>query len=147
MDTTRNGEATRPDGEGVTIREAAGALGVTVKAVRARIRRGTLRADMVPGRYGDEYRVYLGVPAVSPIDGVGEGVGQGTPGTGWKAERAALMEQIAWLRAQIEADKAAAAEHRRLLLMAQQTIAAQQSTIQALPAPKARRPWWKFGRT
>ena len=43
--------------QGYTLKEAAEALGVSEKTVRRRVRRGELKAKVVDGKYGQEYRI------------------------------------------------------------------------------------------
>ncbi len=50
----------------LTIEQAASALGVSVMTVRRQIKRGHLKAQMVQGKFGPEWRVYLGQPYTSP---------------------------------------------------------------------------------
>jgi len=44
-------------GEGLTLREAAAALGLSVGTVRGHIRAGRLAAEQQAGKYGPEYRI------------------------------------------------------------------------------------------
>ncbi len=44
-------------GQGLTVAEAAEALGVSERTVRRHIKSGKIKADLVPGRYGMEYRI------------------------------------------------------------------------------------------
>ena len=46
-------------GQGLTVTEAAKALGLSERTIRRQIKSGKIRATLVPGRYGDEYRVEL----------------------------------------------------------------------------------------
>ncbi len=50
----------------LTIEQAASALGVSVMTVRRQIKRGHLKAQMVQGKFGPEWRVYLGQPCTAP---------------------------------------------------------------------------------
>jgi len=43
--------------QGLTIAEAAQALGVSQRTIRRQIKSGKIKADLVPGRYGAEYRI------------------------------------------------------------------------------------------
>ena len=58
-------------GQGLTISEAARALGVSSRTVRRFIKSGKIQAELVPGPFGQEYRV-LELPAElhkpQPID-------------------------------------------------------------------------------
>jgi excisionase family DNA binding protein len=91
----------------LTVSEAADALGISQDAVRMRIKRGTLEAE----RDGRQVFVLL--------DTVGSGVGS-------QPESEALIsakdETIATLREQLQAERQAHAEARRLLLSALEKI-------------------------
>jgi len=56
-------------GQGLTVAEAAKALGLSERTIRRQIKRGTIKAELVPGRYGEEYRIELGKVA-APGEGV-----------------------------------------------------------------------------
>ena len=43
--------------EGLTITQAARAMGLSPKTVRRRIKEGKIPYRLVPGKYGDEYRI------------------------------------------------------------------------------------------
>ena len=43
--------------EGLTISQAAEALGVSPKTVRRRIKKGEITSTLVPGKFGEEYRI------------------------------------------------------------------------------------------
>jgi hypothetical protein len=131
---------------GVTVSEAAQALGITAEAVRMRIKRGTLRSEKRGGRV----HVLLGP------DPTTEPTGDQTPDH--------TAELIATLREQLAAEREANRENRRI-------IAALTSRIPAIEAPSderesaetveegpdraeprpatggaqkgARRPWWR----
>jgi MerR family copper efflux transcriptional regulator len=45
-------------GQGLTIAQAARSLGVSSRTVRRFIKSGKLRAEMVPGPFGREYRIF-----------------------------------------------------------------------------------------
>jgi hypothetical protein len=101
----------------LTLRQAAAVLGVSESAVRKRVVRGTLRSDK--GADGRRY-VYLDTGADSVAD-----EGADTSDT---HERDALIsskeETIAVLREQLDAERAAHAEARRLLAAAIERIPA-----------------------
>lgn len=51
---------------GLTIAEAAEALGLSERTIRRQIKSGKIKAELVPGRYGTEYRISgLGERAVA----------------------------------------------------------------------------------
>ena len=55
--------------QGLTIADAAGALGVSERTVRRQIKSGKIKAELVAGRYGEEYRIFdLGeVATIQPL--------------------------------------------------------------------------------
>jgi hypothetical protein len=150
----------------VTVAQAAEILGVTVEAIRGRIKRGTLEHERHSGT------VYVLLEADRPTN-------RTRPDTDQTADRlqsdgAALIsakdETIATLRDQLEAERQAHAEARRLLMAALERIPPQleapsearesRETVEeehgrAETHPDAagtqedvRRPWWRrmFGR-
>jgi hypothetical protein len=146
----------------LTLRQAAAVLGVSESAVRKRVERATLRSDK--GADGRRY-VYLDVPEPGADSVADEGAD--TSATG---ERDALIsakeETIAVLREQLDAERAAHAEARRLLAAALERIPAIEApatqetaedadTVEEEPeraAPRsdatgpqesAQRPWWR----
>jgi excisionase family DNA binding protein len=46
-------------GQGLTVAEAAKALGVSERTVRRQIKSGKLRAQLISGHFGEEYRIHL----------------------------------------------------------------------------------------
>jgi excisionase family DNA binding protein len=56
-------------GQGLTVAEAAKALGLSERTVRRQIKSGKIKAELVLGRYGEEYRIELGEVA-APVEGV-----------------------------------------------------------------------------
>lgn len=145
-------------GTGVTVRHAAERLGISERAVRARIKRGTLAAEQVPGGNGPVWRVFLDAEQVTS-----HGTEHGTEHAvhAWEQERAALLAQVEWLRGQVEqaTERHAAAEQewRRILEQEQHTRAAliarrvpqiaPPEPEPETPAPAAQAvPWWAFWR-
>jgi len=52
--------------QGLTIAEAAEALGLSERTIRRQIKSGKIKAELMPGRYGAEYRISgLGETAVA----------------------------------------------------------------------------------
>jgi MerR family copper efflux transcriptional regulator len=43
--------------QGLTIAEAAEALGLSQRTIRRHIKSGKIKAELMPGQYGDEYRI------------------------------------------------------------------------------------------
>ena len=114
-----------------TVAEAADILGITTGAVRNRLSRGTLRSTKFAGT------VYVLLP--DDISRDAERATYDTPGGTPQFESGALIsskdETIAVLREQLEAERQAHAEARRLLMAALERIPAieapQQSTEDA----------------
>jgi len=124
------------NGTGLTVAETAYRLGISERAVRARIRRGTLHAAKTAGRHGAVWSVTL--PGNGQTGTEARPDGEPAPAT-WSVERAALLDQVAWLRNQVdnltrivEADR-----NERAALNAR--------PLAALPSVDSdRRPWWRF---
>ena len=112
-------------GQGLTVAEAAEALGVSQRTVRRYIKSGKIKADLVPGHYGMEYRISElshAVPAAAGLDNA-------LPSALDKAldmvkvlqqEKAELYAQVAYFQSQCRH-----LEDQVKLLM------------------EARRPWWR----
>jgi hypothetical protein len=145
------------------VTEAADALGITVDAVRSRVKRGTI--DHV--RVGGHVYVLLGADESRP--GRDQDTDQaGDQGTTAPEDRTA--ELIATLREQLQAERQAHAEARRLLMAALERIPPQlEAPQEARESPQTadeeaeraesrpttvesqegvQRPWWRrvFGR-
>ena len=54
-------------GKGLTVAEAAKALGLSERTIRRQIKSGRIKAGLVLGRYGQEYRIELGEVA-APVE-------------------------------------------------------------------------------
>jgi hypothetical protein len=140
---------------GLTLAEAAEVLGISPTAVRGRVRRGTVSATLVGGRW---YVDLAGRP------GNGQVAGQPTSQPrdqqndhGGVALIARLETDVAYLQAALEREQLASAELRRLLAAEQQRrlpapvdiVATQPETAENRPAPADStqtppRPWWRF---
>jgi hypothetical protein len=141
--------------ERMTLRQAAARLGVSESAIRKRVERGTLRSDKGPD--GRRY-VYL--------DSVADSVADTGADTSATPERDALISEMhahnETLREQLEAERQAHAEARRLLAAALERIPALEPPPEAPespdtpsePAPGSRTPpepqtapervrWWR----
>jgi hypothetical protein len=145
--------------ERLTLRQAAARLGVSESAIRKRVERGTLRSDK--GSDGRRY-VYLATGADTVAD-----VSSPSSATG---ERDALISELrahnGTLREQLEAERQAHAEARRLLAAtlerippqleareSPQTAEEEAERVRARsategPHAETSRPWWRrmFGR-
>jgi hypothetical protein len=115
----------------VTVAQAAEILGVTVEAIRGRIKRGTLDHERHSGR------VYVLLDADQPTNRTRPDTDRTTDRL--QSDSAALIsakdETITTLRDQLEAERQAHAEARRLLMAALERIPPQ---IEASEAPEAR---------
>jgi len=141
--------------ERLTLRQAAARLGVSESAIRKRVERGTLRSDKGPD--GRRY-VYL--------DSVADSVADTGADASATPERNALISEMhahnETLREQLEAERQAHAEARRLLAAALERIPALEPPPEAPespdtpsePAPGSRTPpepqtapervrWWR----
>jgi len=140
----------------LTVQDAADALGVTVDAVRSRVKRGTIAHE----REGGRVYVLLGGDESHPARDQYTDQG-GDQDAGESEDRTA--ELIATLHEQLAAERQAHAEARRLLMAALERIPPQLEAPQeaaaeptedqqgrAEPRPDApgaqegvRRPWWR----
>jgi pyruvate/2-oxoglutarate dehydrogenase complex dihydrolipoamide acyltransferase (E2) component len=113
--------AGRAGGTRVTQREAAERLGVTVEAIRKRVARGTLRSDK--GEDGRRY-VYLDTDPDA-------GGPQPEPDT----LTSELRDRLRYVEGQLEAERQAHGEARRLLAAALERMPAQLEAPQEPPEP------------
>jgi hypothetical protein len=102
-----------PAGEWVSVAEAARRLQVTPKAIRNRLRRGTLPAR-VRGNLGREVWLPRFRDRSEPLSGDRQGTGPRT-GTGTGPEQVALLVENARLAAELEGERRLNAELRRQL--------------------------------
>jgi len=114
--------ATGADRRRLTVPQAAEALGITVDAVRGRIRRGKLEAEHDAGT------VYVWIDASEEADSRGPSLTSHGPSNDQSARLEDLREQIAYLREQLEQANERDRENRRI-------IAALTSRIPAIEAP------------
>jgi IS30 family transposase len=99
----------------LTVADAARALGITQDAVRKRIRRGTIQSEK-----DESGRIYVYVPASETVHKTDQDTSQ--PLSDATALISAKDETIAALRDQLEAERQAHAEARRLLMAALERI-------------------------
>jgi len=144
-----------PD-EGLTLREAAAILGISEGGVRKRVKRGTLRSTL--GEDGKRY-VYLD----SRDSGGGRGPDNGADG-GADALISELRDRVQFVERQLEAERQAHAEARRIIgglvqripeLEAPQEPTEDTETVEGAPERaehrsatggaqgRSRRPWWR----
>jgi hypothetical protein len=111
---TRDG--TRGGTRRLTQREAAELLGITVEAIKKRVKRGSLPSEM-----GEDGRRYVCVDASLPEDGdAATETKSQSPDTDLLYEE--MRERIADLRVQLEAERTASAELRRIVAALTQRI-------------------------
>jgi hypothetical protein len=137
-------------GRWVDVGEAARELGISTDAVRKRISRGSLKSDRPNGH------------VLVWLDDDGTEAGQGGQGDGTGALIEMLADQVAYLRSQLDQERQAHAEARRIIGGLVQRVPeleapAQESPPESResprsPAPTAtesgaqeptRRPWWR----
>ena len=148
-------DRTGADRRRLTVPQAAEALGVTVDAVRGRIRRGKLEAEH------DSGAIYVWIDAPEENDGPQQSATSQRPSDDQAERIEELREQVAYLREQMEQANERDRENRRI-------IAALTSRIPAIEAPQeaseaaetggqgrgqhsatvesqegVRRPWWR----
>ena len=108
--------ATGADRRRLTVPQAAEALGVTVDAVRGRIRRGKLNSEQHAGT------VYVWLDAPEEDDSRGPSSTSHRPSDDQSERIEVFREQVASLREQLQAERQAHAEARRLLMAALERI-------------------------
>ena len=120
------------DRDFLPLREAAAVLGVSVDALRARVRRGTLAAQKEPA---PPYRWLVAVPAA----------GQAPPASAAADCVAALEAENAALRRELAAQGEALRFERD---QAERLAVAHERLTRALPPPRdpPSRPWWRWWR-
>ena len=101
--------ATSADRRRLTVPQAAEALGVTVDAVRGRIRRGKLKSEQHAGT------VYVWLDAPEEDDSRGPSATSHRPSDAQSERIEDFREQVAYLREQLEAERQAHAEARRII--------------------------------
>jgi transposase-like protein len=149
--------ATGADRRRLTVPQAAEALGVTVDAVRGRIRRGKLNSEQHAGT------VYVWLDAPEEDDSRGPSATSHRPSDDQSERIEVFREQVASLREQLQAERQAHAEARRLLMAALERIPPQLEAPSEPPesletpsdsapntptppepeTPAVPRPWWR----
>jgi hypothetical protein len=142
----------------LTVPQAAEALGVTVDAVRGRIRRGKLESEHQTGT------VYVWLDAPEEGDSLGLSETSHGPSDDQSERIGDFREQVAYLREQLQAERQAHAEARRIIAGLVERIPAIESPQEATeasetveqeqegaeqrsdaPGPQTdtQRPWWR----
>ena len=98
-------------GTRLTQREAAEALGVSVEAIRKRVKRGTLRSEK-----GEDGRRHVYLDAAPDVAGTTTAQDEGS------AMTVELRDRLRYVEKQLEAERQAHAEARRLLAAALERI-------------------------
>jgi hypothetical protein len=101
--------ATGADRRRLTVPQAAEALGVTVDAVRGRIRRGKLKSEQQAGT------VYVWLNAPEEDDSRGPSATSHRPSDDRSERIEDFREQVTYLREQLQAERQAHAEARRII--------------------------------
>jgi hypothetical protein len=149
-------DATGADRRRLTVPQAAEALGVTVDAVRGRIRRGKLKSEQHAGS------VYVWLDASEEDDSRGPSATSHRPSDDRSERIEDFREQVAYLREQLQAERQAHAEARRIIAGLVERIPAIEAPQEAPEAAGAaeeqqgrgqpttgeaqegaQRPWWR----
>ena len=126
--------ATGADRRRLTVPHAAEALGVTVDAVRGRIRRGKLKSEQHAGS------VYVWLDAPEEDDSRGPSATSHRPSDDQSERIEDFREQVAYLREQLEAERQAHAEARRIIAGLVERIPAIEAPQEASEAPSEATP-------
>jgi len=118
----------------LTVPEAAEALGITVDAVRGRVRRRKLRSEHEDGTV----YVWVEVPEVTDRRGPSEASQRPSHDQSERAED--LKEQVAYLRRQLDEEREARRRADLILGQLSQANAEQARTIRAIEAPASDEP-------
>jgi hypothetical protein len=113
----------------LTVADAASALGITQDAVRKRIRRRTIQSEK-----DESGRIYVYVPASETVHKTGLDTSQ--PSSDSAALISAKDETIAALRDQLEAERQAHAEARRIIAGLVERIPAIEAASEARESPQ-----------
>jgi transposase-like protein len=155
--------STGADRRRLTVPQAAEALGVTVDAVRGRIRRRKLESEQHAGT------VYVWLDAPEEGDSRGPSSTSHRPSDDPSERIEDFREQVAYLREQLQAERQAHAEARRIIAGLVERIPAIEAPSEARESPQTaeegsqraeprpttvesqeseQRPWWRrvFGR-
>jgi len=144
-------DRTGADRRRLTVPQAAEALGVTVDAVRGRIRRGKLEAEH------DSGAVYVWIDAPVAADSRGPSATSQRPSPDLAERIEDLREEVAYLREQLQHATERDRENRRIIVALTSRIPAIEAPQEATDAPETaeprpatggaqegvQRPWWR----
>ena len=113
----------------LTVAQAAEVLGVSQDAVRKRIRRGTIQS----GR-DESGRVYVYVPASETVHKTGQDTSQ--PQSDSEALTSELRDRLRYVEGQLEAERQAHAEARRIIAGLVERVPAIEAPSEARESPE-----------
>ena len=116
--------------QGMTIGQAARKLGVSTRTIRRHIKAGKIKAELVGGPFGDEYRIYN-------LEKESETKEESVDGTTGQAEIKDTSNLLAYIKELQEKNLALAAQFGA----ASERIKNLESQVKLLSAPKE--PWWR----
>jgi MerR family copper efflux transcriptional regulator len=123
--------------QGLTIAEAATSLGVSTRTIRRFIKAGKIKADLVPGQYGEEYRIHELPPELKGQEAPPDPPVQGSVNTIPQDGQSSANQPIDLIRELQDKNLALAAQ----LGAATERIRQLESQVKLLAAPV--KPWWK----
>ena len=129
MGENRTGAA-GADRRRLTVPQAAEALGVTVDAVRGRIRRGKLKSEQHAGT------VYVWLDAPEEDDSRRRSATSHRPSADESERIKDFREQVTYLREQLEAERQAHAEARRIIAGLVERVPAIEAPSEARESPE-----------
>jgi len=119
------------------INEAAKKLNVSTRTIRRYIKAGKLKAELVRGSFGDEYRILELPPQLDPNRTLDPGKTAGTPSGQPSSESFDLIRELQEKNLALAAQLGAAAERIRNL----------EGQVKLLAPPKPEKPaaesWWR----
>lgn len=123
-------------GQGLTVAEAAKALGLSERTIRRQIKSGKIKADLVLGRYGEEYRIDLDEVA-APGERVDKDLAKALDGSLDKTMDSALDKTLDMVKS-LQQEKA---ELYAQVAYWQGQYRHMEEQVKLLMA--AKRPWWR----
>jgi hypothetical protein len=160
--TSPEAEPAVPEGEWLTLGEAAPRLGISVDALRRRLKRGQLTGRQIVTRYGPTWQVLLpnpgdpptvtptvapalnDAPTLAPTVADGEGAGLADLVQllrELREENRTLAGQLGYVQAQLEQSR------ERVRALEAPKVEQNEPERQDQPPEPPRRPWWWFWRS